>query len=172
MQAGTIWQQNSDNPENGNNFAIIQQWWTNLNEQKIAWRQRLISETNNVQELDWEPQRFDEVFKLQSPQIRGITLYWRKSDEERERSTTPYKLELDTQRQQLYIYPQSQKELVIRVGIPEIVYQKIALTNPQWYSASAGENYIFILRDKQQQVEVQLILSPDNLAQLKEQLPE
>lgn len=172
MQARIIWQQNSDNPENGNNFSIIQQWWASLNEQKIAWRQRLISATTDVRELDWEPQRFDEIFKLQSPQIRGITLYWSKLGQERERNTTPHKLELDTQHQQLYIYPQSQKELVIRVSIPEIVYQKIALTNPQWYSASAGENHIFILRDKQQQVEVQLILSPDNIAQLKKQLPE
>lgn len=172
MQAKIVWQQNSDNSENGNNFAIIQQWWANLNQQKIAWKQRLISETTNVGELDWESQRFDEIFQLQSPQIRGITLYWSKPGEDRERSTTPHKLELDTQRQQLYIYPQSQKTLVIRVGIPEIIYQKIALKNPQCYSTSAGENYIFILRDEQQQIELQLILSPDNLAQLKEQLPE
>jgi len=27
MQATTIWQQGSDSPENGQNFAIIQQWW-------------------------------------------------------------------------------------------------------------------------------------------------
>jgi hypothetical protein len=71
----------------------------------------------------------------------------------------------------ILIYPQSQKELVIRVGIPEIVYQKIELTNPQWQGTNAGENYILTLRDKQQQLEVKLTLSADNLAQLKEQLP-
>jgi hypothetical protein len=171
MQLKLLWQQNSDNPENGKNFATIQQWWASIKDKKIAWRQRLIPETGDVSELDWEPQRFDEVFKLQTPQIRGITLYWRKSDAEQERSTTPRKLELDTQRQQLYIYPQSQKELVIRVGIPEIVYQKIAITNPQWEGTRAGENHILTLRDNQQQLEVKLTLTPDNLAQLKEQLP-
>jgi hypothetical protein len=171
MQAKTIWQQGSDNPENGNNFATIQQWWASLNNKKIAWRQRIISQTGNISELDWEPQRFDEVFNLQTPQIRGITLYWRKPDSEQERSTTPRKLELDSDRQQLYIYPQSQKELIIRVGIPEIVYQKVAITNPQWEGTNAGENYILTLRDKQQQLEIKLTLSSDNLAQLKEQLP-
>jgi hypothetical protein len=170
MQATTIWQQGSDSPENGQNFAIIQQWWANLNDQKIAWRQRIIPETGDVTELDWEPQRFDEVFKLQAPQIRGITLYWRKADSQQERSTTPRKLELDTHSQQLYIYPQSQKELVIRVGIPEIIYQKIEIKNPQWQSSRAGENYILTLQDNQKQLEVKLTLTPDNLNQLKEHL--
>ena len=171
MQPKTIWQQNSDNPANGSNFATIQQWWASLNAQKIAWRQRLIPATGDVSQLDWEPQRFDEVFKLQMPQIRGITLYWRKADSEQERSTTPRKLELDTNTQQLYIYPQSQKELVIRVGIPEIVYQKIEIANPQWQGTTAGENYMLTLRDQKQQLEVKLTLTPENLAQLKEQLP-
>jgi hypothetical protein len=171
MQAKTIWQQGSDNPTNGNNFAIIQQWWASLNDKKIAWRQRIIPATGDVSQLDWEPQRFDEVFKLQMPQIRGITLYWRKPDNDQERSTTPRKLELDQHSQQLYIYPQTQKELVIRVGIPEIVYQKIEISNPQWQGTSAGETYVLTVQDKQQQLEVKLTLSSDNLAQLKEQLP-
>jgi hypothetical protein len=172
MQSRTVWQQNSDNPENRTNFAIIQQWWANLNEKKIAWRQRIIPQTGDVTQLDWELQRFDEVFKLQAPQVRGITLYWRKADnDERERSTTPRKLELDTHNQQLYIYPQSQQELVIRVGVPEIIYQKIKITNPQWQSTRNGENHIIILRDQQQQLEITLNLTPDNLAQLQEQLP-
>ncbi len=171
MQAKTIWQQGSDSPENGQNFAIIQQWWANLNDQKIAWRQRIIPETGDISELDWEPQRFDEVFKLQAPQIRGITLYWRKLDSQPERSTTPRQLQLDPHSQQLYIYPQSQKELVIRVGIPEIVYQNIEIKNPQWQGSRAGENYILTLRDNQKQLDVNLTLTPDNLNQLKEQLP-
>ncbi len=166
MEPLIIWQQNSDNPENGSNFATIQQWWANLNNQKIAWRQRLIPQVGNVREIDWEPQRFDEEFKLQSPQIRGITLYWYKSDTEQERSTTPYKLELDTQRQQLYLYPQSQPELVIRVGIPQIVYRKIEITNPQCVGTKVGENYVLLLRDKQQQLEVKLTLSPSHFEQL------
>lgn len=172
MQAKIIWQQDSNKPENGNNFASIQQWWASLNDKKIAWRQRIIPEIGDVSKLDWEPQRFDEVFKIQTPQIRGITLYWRKPDTDKERSTTPRKLELDESSQQLYIYPQSQPELVIRVGVPEIVYQKISIKNPEWHGTRAGENYILTLRDNQQQMEIKLTLTPDNLAQLKEQLPE
>ncbi|NEP13058.1 MAG: hypothetical protein F6K14_23205 [Symploca sp. SIO2C1] len=166
MEPLIIWQQNSDNPENGSNFATIQQWWANLNNQQIAWRQRLIPQVGNVREIDWEAQRFDEEFKLQSPQIRGITLYWYKPETEQERSTTPYKLELDTQHQQLYLYPQSQPELVIRVGIPQIVYQKIEITNPQCVGTKVGENYVLLLRDKQQQLEVKLTLSPSHFEQL------
>ena len=171
MQPRIVWQQNSDNPENRTNFTIIQQWWANLNGKKIAWRQRIIPQTGEVSQLDWELQRFDEVFKLQAAQIRGITLYWRKADNEREGSTTPRKLELDTYSQQLYIYPQSQQELVIRVGVPEIVYQRIEIKNPQYQSTRNGENHIIILRDQQQQLQITLNLTPDNLAQLKEQLP-
>ncbi|NET61144.1 MAG: hypothetical protein F6K47_34960 [Symploca sp. SIO2E6] len=163
-----IWQQNSNNLENGDNFTMIQQWWANLNHQKIAWRQRLIPPGGNVREIDWEPQRFDEEFELKSPEIRGITLYWYKPDTEQQRSTTPDKLELDTQLQQLYIYPQSQKELVIRVGIPQIIYQKIELTNPQCVGTKVGENYILLLRDKQQQIEIKLTLSPSHFEQLSE----
>jgi hypothetical protein len=170
MQQTIIWQQGSDNPENGNNLATIKQWWANLNTKKIAWRQRIIPSTGDVSTLDWEPQRFDEVFKMQTPQIRGITLYWRKPDAEQERNTTPHKLELDEGSQQLYIYPHSQKELVIRVSLPEILYQKIELKNPQWQATKLGENYNLVLRDNQQQLEVKITLSPANLEQLKEQL--
>lgn len=170
MQQKIIWQQGSENPENGSNLASIKQWWANLNTKKIAWRQRIIPSTGDVSTLDWEPQRFDEVFKMQTPQIRGITLYWRKPDSEQERSTTPRKLELDEGSQQLYIYPQSQKELVIRVSLPEIIYQKIELKNPQLQATKAGENYNLTLRDNQQQLEVKMTLTPANLEILKEQL--
>ncbi|MGQ4648673.1 hypothetical protein [Lyngbya aestuarii] len=172
MQPKIIWQQNSDNPENGGNLAKISKLWESFNNKKVAWRQRLIPQSDNISAIDWEAQRFDEIFKLQTPQVRGITLYWRKPDSDQERSTTPHKLEFDTQSLQLYIYPQSQKDIVFRVGIPEVVYQKIEITNPQWESSSTGENQILIVRDKQQQLEVKLTLSQDNIAQLKEQLPD
>ena len=170
MQPKILWQQGSENPANGHNLATIKQWWANLSTKKIAWRQRIIPSTEDVSTLDWEPQRFDEVFKIQMPQIRGITLYWRKPDAEQERSTTPRKLELDEDRQQLYIYPQSQKELVIRVSLPEIIYQKIELQNPQWQASKVGENYNLTLQDSQHQLQVKITLSPANLEQLKEQL--
>ncbi|HBE20453.1 MAG TPA: hypothetical protein DEG17_22855 [Cyanobacteria bacterium UBA11149] len=170
MQPTILWQQNSDNPENTNNFAKISKFWTSLHDKKIAWRQRIMPPNSNIREIDWEAQRFDEVFKLQMPQVRGITLYWYKPYSDQERSTTPSKLELDLHALQLYIYPQSQKDLVIRIGIPEIIYQKIEITNPLWESNSAEGNFCLTLRDNQQQIEVKLTLSLDNLANLKELL--
>lgn len=170
MQLKTVWQQGSTSPENADNFATICQWWENLINQKVTWQQRLVPQNSNASTLDWEPQRFDEVFEIKATQIRGITVYWRKPDSPQERSTTPYRLELDNLSQYLYIYPQSQKEVVIRVGIPEIVYQTIELKNPQIQISAAGENYILSLRDEQQHLQVKVSLSPANLDQLKQQL--
>ncbi|MFB2919796.1 hypothetical protein [Aerosakkonema funiforme] len=166
-----VWQQGNTNPENVNNFATIKQWFANLNGKQITWRQRLVPSTADVREVDWETQRFDEVFPITNPEIRGITLYWRKPDSQQERSTTPDKLELDNLRQYLYIYLQSQKGVVIRIGLPEIVYQTIQLANPLWEYSQKEENYIVTLRDPQQQLEVKVILSPENLSQLKQKLP-
>lgn len=171
MQGKIIWQQSSSKPENPNNLATISQWWANLNSKEIAWRQRVIPQSGEVDELNWEAQRFDEIFELQTPQIRGITLYWRKPDAEQERSTTPHQLILDTRRQQLYVFPQSQKQIVVRVGVPEIPYQTVEMNNPQWEYIPEGKNHIFTLRDVQQQLEVKVTLSPDNLGQLKKQMP-
>jgi hypothetical protein len=172
MQAKIIWQQGSDNPDNANHLAAIKQWWSNLHDKKITWRQRLIPQVGDVSTLDWEPQRFDEEFNIQMPQVRGITLFWHKPESKQERSTTPRRLEFDESKQQLYIYPQSQKELVIRVSTPEIIYQKIEIKNPQWQGINVGENYILTLRDEQQKLEIKLILSPSNLEQLKAEFPD
>jgi hypothetical protein len=170
MQLRTVWQQGSSNPENANNFATISQWWASLNGKEITWKQRLIPPSGDVSQLDWEPQRFDERFLISNPQIRGITLYWHKPDLQQERNTTPHKLELDTLQQQLYIYPQSQKEVVLRVGLPEIIYQKLEMQNPQVQLTPVGENYILTLRDAQQQLEVKVKLSPGNIDKLKQDL--
>lgn len=171
MELNTVWQQGSSNPKNADNFDIIRQWWTALAGKEITWRQRMIPPSGDVSELDWEPQKLDELFLVSEPQVRGITLYWIKPDSQNERNTTPHKLELDTRRQQLYIYPQSQQKLVIRVGLPEIVYQKLDLTNPEVEYNQAGENYILTLRDTQQLIEVKVTLSSETLTQLKQQLP-
>lgn len=170
MQAKTVWQQGSSNPENANNFAAISQWWADLNGKEITWRQRLIAPTGEVSDLNWEPQRFDEVFVVGSPQIRGITLYWHKLNAKDERNATPHKLELDRLQQWLYIYPQSQREVVIRVGLPQVVYQTVKLDNPQWTVTTAADRSSLILRDEAQRLEIQVSLSAENLTQLKQQL--
>lgn len=171
MQGKIVWQQSSTKPENANNFALIGQWWCSLANKKIVWRQRLMPQSGELDELNWELQRFDEVFELKNPQVRGITLYWLKPDSQQERNTTPNQLVLDTRRQQLYIFPQSQQQLIIRVGLPEIPYQTIEMKNPQLEYSPFGENYILTLRDAQQQIEVKVTFSADNLRQMKEQLP-
>ncbi|MFB2977258.1 hypothetical protein [Microseira sp. BLCC-F43] len=171
MQRITVWQQGSTKQENPNNFAIIKQWFASLNGQEITWRQRLIPPTADVGEIDWEPQRFDELFLISNPEIRGITLYWRKPDSQQERSTTPHKLELDMLRQQLYIYPQSQREIVIRVGLKEAIYQKFELNNPQVEYNQEGEGCILTLRDNNQLLEVKVTFSPENLQQFKQLMP-
>lgn len=168
MQGKIIWQQNSTKPENPNNLALISQWWRNLANQKVTFAQRMIPQSAEVDELNWDIQRFDEVFELKNPDFRGITLYWRKTDSEQERNTTPHQLVLDIRRQQLYIFPQSQKQLVIRVELPQIVYQTIEMKNPQ-IEYSSGKN-IITLRDVQQRLEVKITLSKDTLSQLRQQL--
>ncbi|HEY9849792.1 MAG TPA: hypothetical protein V6D28_10060 [Leptolyngbyaceae cyanobacterium] len=165
-----VWQQGSFNPENASNFALIQQWFANLNNKQISWKQRLIPPTADVKEIDWDSQRFDEVFRVGNPQIRGITLYWQKPDSQQERSTTPQKLELDHLHQYLYVYPQSQKEVVIQIGLPEVIYQKIEITNSQFEFKEKDGNHFLIFRDAQQKLEVKVTLSPEHLQQLKQQL--
>jgi hypothetical protein len=168
MQVKTVWQFGSSNPENANALAAIRQWWTQLQGKEVLWQQRMLSVTTEASELNWEPQRFDEKFVLTQPDLRGITLYWQKPDAPQEKSTTPHKLELDNLRQQLYIFPQSQKELVMRVGLPEVVYQKIALQASQWQYDAATQT--LILRDDLQKVEIKIQINSESLAELKQQL--
>jgi len=170
MQVKVVWQQGSPNSENASHFATISQWWMNLSGKEVTWRQRLIPATGSIADLNWEPQRFDETFAIGSPEIRGITLYWRKPDSKDERSVTPHKLELDNLQQWLYVYPQSQREVVIRIGVPQIVYQQIKIDQPQWAVTTAADKTSLTIRDPSQRLEIQVNLNPDNLAQLKQQL--
>lgn len=170
MEGKIIWQQGSSKPDNLNNFAFISQWWSNLAGKEVTFAQRLIPQSGEVDELNWEPQRFDEVFELQNPQMRGITLYWRKIDSPQDRNTTAHQLVLDTRRQQLYIFPQSQKQIVIRVALPQIVYETIELKNPQLEYSPSGQNHLLTLRDEDQKLEVKVTLSPEHLNQLKQQV--
>jgi hypothetical protein len=170
MQGKTVWQQGCSHPDNAAHFAAISQWWTGLHGKEVTWRQRLLPPSADVRELDWEPQRFDERFVIQSPTVRGITLYWQKPDAKDERNTTVHKLELDRLKQQLYIYPQSQTGLVLQVGLPQVIYQQIKLDNPQWTVTPSADRSVFVLRDESQQLEIEITLNATQLAQLKQQL--
>ncbi|MBD3885538.1 hypothetical protein IFO70_27860 [Phormidium tenue FACHB-886] len=162
-----VWQFGSSNPDNAGNFARISHWWAGLGGQEVQWRQRLLTPAGNASELDWEPQRFDETFIIAASEIRGITLYYQKPGSQGDRSTTPQKLELDTLRQQLYVYPQSQKDLVIRVGLPQVTYQQVKLNNPQVAVEAVANGTALTFRDEAQLLEVQVRLSPEALAELK-----
>jgi hypothetical protein len=166
MDTTIIWQQNISKPENADNLAKIGQWWANIKDKEVIWQQRLIPENGNLKDIDWEFQGFDAKFKLLMSQLRGITLYWQKPDLKQELNITPSKLVLDLSKQQLDLYPQSQPQVVIRVSIPTISYQTIELTNPQIASTLVGENYLLLLRDRQQQLEVKVTLNRETLVKL------
>lgn len=161
MNNKIIWQQGSSNPDNSVNFDQIVNWWDNLAGQEITFAQRLIPENNNFEDINWDEQRFDETFIPITSEIRGITLYWQKQGEENERNLTAHKLELNRETQKLDIYSQSQKQVVIRVAIPQVKYSLIELNNPQIAGNAIAKDCVLLLRDNQQQIEVKLKLSPD-----------
>jgi hypothetical protein len=168
MLVKTVWQQGSNNPENASHFDTIRQWWMRLNGKEVTWRQRLLPPSGQVAEITWEPQRFDEVFLLRNPEVRGITLYWRKPNSEDERNATVHKLELDHLRQQLYIFPQSQRTVVIQIGLPQVVYQQVTLQQPKCWVQSSETSRTLVLRDEAQRLEIQVLLDAELLAHLRQ----
>ena len=165
-----IWQKGSISPDNSANFDQIVDWWGNLTALEISFAQRLIPDNLNLEDINWQEQRFDETFLVKSAQIRGITLYWQKVGEENEHNLTPNKLELDVDQQELYIYPQSQQQVVIRVKIPQVKYQLIEVNNPKIAANMLGKDCLLLLQDDQKQVEVKIKLSPEKITQLLESL--
>lgn len=173
MQTKIIWQQGSQKPDNTDNLALISQWWSSLANKGVTFAQRVIPADGALDQINWDTQRFDEFFTLNTPQIRGNTIYWRKLGFDLERSTTPYQLVLDPRRQQLYIFPQSQNQLIIRVGLPEVAYEKVEITNPETeFQQVDNRNYLLTLRDTTQHIEVKVTLTPENFGQLKQKLLE
>lgn len=164
MSNTLLWQQSSRDPQNADSLAAIAKWWSDLNGKEIIWQQRLIPETNNLTKISWEEQRFDEKFVLKTPQLRGITIYWHKEQAADERNITVRKLELDTMKQKLYLYPQTQS-VVICVTLSQVSYRTIELNQPQIVGSSKGDNYLLLLRDKAQKLEIKVILNKQKLQQ-------
>jgi len=167
QQLKTVWQSGSTHPENAENLDNIRQWWGNLNGKEISWVERLIPQIGGLSEIHWHPQRFDETFVIVNPEIREETLYWYIPDSPVQRNNTVDKLELDNLQQQLYIYPQLESELVIRVGIPEVKYQTLELKNPE---IALGEDNMLLLWEAEQELEIKIYFSKENIAKLKELL--
>ena len=169
MSNNIIWQKHSNNPNNQESFEEIAQWWLELAGTEIAWQQRLVPPSSEVEDLDWQPQKFDEKFILEMPQVKGITLYWRNKGID-ERNITPSKLQLNLAKQKLYIFPQSQSQVVISVSIPVAVYQKLSLSNPQLAATIKGDRGIILLRDETEKLEVKVTLSQAQITRLLDKL--
>ena len=165
----SLWQQNSSQPDNRENLAAIAQWWSDLAGKEILWQQRLIPASGDLQDLDWQPQKFDEKFILQAPQLRGITLYWRNNNTD-ERNITPQKLQLNTAKQQLYVFPQTQSQVVISISLPQTIYQKLNLSNPQIAATIKDGNGIILLRDETEKLEIKVTLDSTRVNQLLDRL--
>ncbi|BAQ59782.1 hypothetical protein GM3708_187 [Geminocystis sp. NIES-3708] len=172
MSSKIIWQQNSENVDNYNvtNLQFISEWWSNLGQQKVKIAQRLIPETGNLNDIDWKSQRFDEEFILESPQIRGITVYGKKQNDEKEFGYTPQKLELDINNQELDIYLQSQSNTLIRFSVAKIVYQTFSLGEVEIVSNSDSKNHLILVRNKEKKVEITFTLNPNQQLYLLSQL--
>ena len=164
MSKDLIWQQNSSDPDNGDNFKAIAGWWSELETKEVIWQQRLLSPDGDLDSLDWQSQKFDERFVLSAAQVRGITLYWHNNGID-ERNITPSKLILTTE-QKLYIFPQSQSQVVIKVSLPTAVYQKFNLLNPQIAATTKDGRGIILLRDDTEKLEVTVTLNPSQITQL------
>ena len=170
MNNNLIWQQNSIDSHNADNLSAIADWWSHLNGQEVTWQQRLIPDNGDLEAIDWQPQKFDEKLLLQTTQIRGITIFWRNAPMADERNITPSKLQLDLTRQQLYVFPQSQSQVVISISLPKIVYQKINLNNPQLATSIKNNGGVILLRDESQQLEIQVTLDQEQLQHLIDRL--
>jgi len=166
-----VWVYGSTDPENPSHFETIRQWWVGLLGQPITWRQRLIDRTTDPADLDWEAERFDEEFIMSNPDVRGITLYYRKQGSDVERSTRPQTLKLSANGQYLFIYPQSQNDVVIRVGQPEAHLDTIDLTNPTATVATGSGRCLLTLTDPIAGMAVRVTLDAESLLALKKLLP-
>ena len=60
--------------------------------------------------------------------------------------------------------------MVIRVALPQVVYQTVKITQPELTLLRSGEQAVLIVRDEAQRLEIQVSLSPEKLAELGQTL--
>ncbi|BAQ65252.1 hypothetical protein [Geminocystis sp. NIES-3709] len=170
MNKKITWQTKSENIDNQTNLQLISQWWSTLDKKPVKLAQRVISENGSTNDIDWKSQRFDEEFTLESPQVRGITIYGKKQGEEKEFGYTPQKIELDADYQQLDIYLQSQSNIIIRFTLNTIQYPILSLAEVEIVSNPSGKNHLILLRNHEQKIEVTFTLNPNQQLYLLSQL--
>ncbi len=162
-----IWNQSIKDVNNVDNLQIITTWWSNLKGKEITFAQRLINDDNDdINQIDWEKQRFDETFTIINTELKGITLYWQKIEEKNQRNLTVRKLELNLDQQSLYIYSQTQQKVIIKVSIPQLKYQLITLNNPKVITDFTTEKHFLSYKDDQQKIEVKINLSKEDKLEL------
>ncbi len=174
METLIQWSANSNDPDAEVKLQRITEWWQSLAGQEIIWQQREVTPTQTASDLDWQPQKFDEKFALQSPTLKGITLYWRKPDQpqdQSDRNLTVNALELDLLNQTLIATPSSGRNYLIKITSPKIVFQNIKLTDPQiGVLKQPNGSAVILLRDEEQRLEVQITLSAESVANLVSKL--
>lgn len=171
MESTITWSLGSTDPDAEANLARIAQWWASLAGQEIIWQQRPVTENTDLAAIDWSKQSLDETFTIQSPSLRGITLYWYKPQSPDERNISVGYLQLDLFNQQLNVLPSSGKNYQLRITLPKIVYQKIQLSDPQFGSLIQSDgDAVLLFRDEKQRLEIQIDLNSDNVSLLKQKL--
>lgn len=170
MNNNLVWQQNSSDLNNGENLDEIARWWSSLAGKEIAWKQRLLLPDNDLESIDWQPQKFDEQFAIATPQLRGITLFWRDRIGGEERNITPKKLQLNLTQRQLLVFPQSQAQVVIKINLPGVIYQKLNLIDPEVAATVKNNTGTILLRDEAQKLEIKVTLDGDKLNLLRDRL--
>jgi len=171
MESTITWTLGSTEPDAEANLARIAQWWTSLAGQEIIWQQRPLTENSDRNAIDWNKQALDETFAIQTPSLRGITLYWYKPNSPDERNISVGYLQLDLFNQQLDILPSSGRSYQLRITLPKIVYQKIQVTDPQFGSITQPNgDAVLLFRDEKQRLEIQIDLSAINVDLLKQKL--
>ncbi|MEI6064707.1 MAG: hypothetical protein WCQ26_08960 [Pseudanabaena sp. ELA748] len=171
MDSTITWILGSTDPEAEANLARISLWWSSLADQEIIWQQRPVTENTDRLEIDWSKQAPDEVFAIQTPTLRGITLYWFKPSSPEERNISVSYIQLDMHNQQLDVMPSSGRNYQLRITLPKIVYQKIQVTDPQFGSLlQPNGEAVLLFRDETQRLEIQIDLSAANVTLLKQKL--
>lgn len=167
-----VWYQGTTDVDGVATFAMIQDWWAGLSHKRIIWQQRLMGMATDPASLDWTAQRFDEQFTIVNSEIRGITLYWSKADDHSKvQNTTPQRLEFDLEKQQLYIFPVSQNDLVLRVTLPQKTLKTIRVMEPEFSVTVENGQGVLTFKSEADLLKVEVVLSSESLLAFKQKLP-
>jgi hypothetical protein len=168
MESVIKWSAASGDADNEANLAAIADWWASLSGLDIIWQQRELS--SEATGIDWTIQNLDERFKIMSPVLKGITLFWRKPDQpanQDDRNITVSSLELDLNAQTLTAMPASGRQYLFRIISPKVVYRQMKLANPRVGTLRTPDGgAILLCQDDNQALEVQIVLDAESRARL------